>query len=93
MAILGECPICHKKQSIKNRICSCGHDLVKAKRSKKVKYHIAYRVPGGKQRREVVGYSIEEARDADGQRRVQKRENRIFDMLPESNMTLPIRMA
>jgi len=34
-----------------------------------------------------VGRSIEKARDADGKRRVQKRENRIFDMLPESKMT------
>jgi integrase len=59
----------------------------KAKRSKKVKYWIQYRLPGGKQRKEFVSYSIEEARDADGKRRVQKRENRIFEMLPEANMT------
>jgi integrase len=61
--------------------------LVKAKRSKKVKYWINFRMPDGKQRRQAVGYSIEEARDADGKRRSQKREHRIFDMLPESNMT------
>jgi len=65
----------------------CGLDLDKAKRSKKVKYWIQYRLPGGKQRKEYVGKSIEEARDADGKRRVQKRENRIFEMLPEANMT------
>ena len=87
MAVLAECPFCHRKQSAKNKLCKCGADLVKAKRSKKVKYWINFRMPNGKQRRQAVGYSIEEARDADGKRRSQKREHRIFDMLPESNMT------
>jgi len=57
------------------------------KRSKKVRYWIVYRVPGGKQRWEPVGYSVEEARDAEGKRRGQKRENRIFDIKPEAKMT------
>jgi integrase len=96
MAILAECSFCRNKQSVKNKVCKCGADLDKAKRSKKVTYWISYRIPTGKdeegktiykQRREAVGKSIEKARDADGKRRVQKRENRIFDMLPESNMT------
>jgi integrase len=34
-----------------------------------------------------VGYSIEEARDAEGKRRGQKREGHIFDMLPDSKKT------
>jgi len=55
--------------------------------SRKVRYWIDFRLPGGKQRREPVGYSIKEARDADGKRRSQKRENRIFDMLPESKIS------
>ena len=83
MAILVECPICYKKWSTECELCSCGKDLVKAKRAKRVKYWIAYRLPGGKQRREVVGYSIQEARDAEGKRRSQKREKRIFDIKPE----------
>ena len=87
MAILAECPLCRQKQSNKNKKCSCGQDLDKAKRSQRVRYWISYRFPGGKQRREVVGFSLEEARDAEGKRRSQKRENRIFDMLPESKMT------
>jgi integrase len=87
MAILAECPFCHTKQSAKNKVCKCGADLVKAKRAKKLKYWINFRMPNGKQRRQAVGYSIQEARDADGKRRSQKREHRIFDMLPESNMT------
>ena len=87
MAILAECPFCHNKQSARNKICKCGAELDKLKRSKKIRYWINFRMPDGKQRREFVGNSIEKARDADGKRRGQKRENRIFDMLPESNMT------
>ncbi len=34
-----------------------------------------------------MGFSIDEARDAMGKRRGQKRENRLFDILPESKMT------
>jgi integrase len=59
----------------------------KSKRSKKAGYWLSYRMPNGKQRREFVGYSITEARDAEGKRRAQKRERRIFDMLPESKIT------
>lgn len=87
MAVLAECAYCHKKQSVRNKLCTCGADLVKLKRSKKIKYWIGYRIPGDKQRREPIGYSIEEARDAEGKRRSQKRENRIFDMLAEAKMT------
>ncbi len=88
MAILAECPLCHKKQSVKNKACKCGGDMDKFKRQKKrVRYWIDFKIPGGKKRRETVGFSIEEARDADGKRRGQKRENRIFDILPDSKMT------
>jgi len=87
MAVLAECPQCHRKQATRNKVCVCGKDLDKAKRSKLVRYWIQYRLPGGKQKKEFVGDSIEEARDADGKRRVQKRENRIFDIKPEAKMT------
>jgi integrase len=94
MAILAECPMCHKKQSTKNKKCSCGLKLDEAKKSKKVRYWITYRMPDGKQRRESVGafegldaYSISDAREAEAKRMVQKKERRIFDMLPESQMT------
>ena len=87
MAILAECPVCHKKQSASNRLCDCGEDLVKAKKSKRVHYWINYRLPGGKQKRESVGFSIEEAKDAYGKRRSQKREHRIFDIKPEAKMS------
>ena len=94
MAILAECPRCHTKQAAKNKACKCGANLDQEKKSKKIKYWISYRLPDGKQRRESVdaieganGYSIENAKDALAKRRVQKKENRVFDMLPESNMT------
>ncbi len=95
MAILAQCPICHKKQSVSHKTCigkikgdiPCGAKLDKLKKAKKVKYWISYRVPGGKQRLEFVGYSIQEAKDAEGKRRSQKRENRIFDIKPDSKMT------
>jgi integrase len=74
MAILAECPICRNRQKVSNKICKCGQDLDKAKRSSRVKYWISYRLPNGKQRREVVGYSIEDARAAEGKRMAQKRE-------------------
>ena len=86
MGVLIEC-LCHRKQSLRNKVCSCSEDLVKLKRANKVNYWITYRLPGGKQKREVVGTSIDEARDADGKRRVQKRENRIFDIRADAKMT------
>jgi integrase len=61
-------------------------DLVRAKRANRVNYWIAYHL-ANKLKWEKVGESIEEARDADGKRRSQKRENRIFDIKPESKMT------
>ena len=87
MAILAECPSCHKKQSCRNKICSCSENLDRAKNSKRVRYWIQFRLPDGRQRKEYVSTSINEARDAEGKRRSQKRENRIFDMLPESKIT------
>ena len=68
MAILAECPFCRNKQAAKNKVCKCGGDLDRAKRSKKVSYWISYRIPVGKdeegktiykQRREAIGKSIE----------------------------------
>lgn len=44
MAILAECSMCHKRQSVRNRRCLCGEDLDRQKRSKKIKYWIVYRV-------------------------------------------------
>ncbi len=86
MSILAECPICRQKQSIRNKLCNCGEDLDKAKRSERVRYWIDFYLPGKTRRREPVGYSIEEAKAAMGKRRGQKREGRFFEILPESKM-------
>ena len=94
MGILAECPGCHAKQAVKNKACNCGEDLDKAKKAKRVKYWISYRLPNGKQRRESVdsfddlnGYSIEDARKAESKRVVQRAEKRILDIKKEDRMT------
>ena len=90
---LEECPICRRKQSTKNKKCKCGENLDKFKKQKKVRYWIDYPLPGGKVRRESVGsfedlnpYSITDAKTALAKRTVQKREKRILDMLPGSDL-------
>lgn len=96
MAILAECPQCHKKQSVRKKACVCGNDLDKAKHAQKVRYWIDYVVPGtGKARREPVAaandpkaYSIEEARAAEGKRKAQKVEApRVLQRAPEEKRT------
>ena len=95
MAILAQCPICHKKQSVNHKVCigkikgdiPCEADLVKLKKAKKVKYWISYRLPGGKQCLEFAGYSIKAARASVGKRVSQKSENRILDIKPDTRMT------
>lgn len=87
MSILCECPLCHKKQSIRNKACKCGADLDKMKRQKdKIKYWIQFYVKE-KQHRESVGYSLEEAKDADSKRRVQVKENRYLDIRQDAKLT------
>ena len=87
MAILAECPSCHKKQSVRNRVCVCGQDLVKTKRAGKCRYWVDYTVDK-KSRREAVGFSIEEARTAEGKRKTQKYENpRILQKVLEERWT------
>lgn len=93
MAVLAECPACHNKQSTSNEHCrNCGEWLIKRQkgnklvRNPKIRYWIQFRA-GKVQRKEYVGESIDEAKDADGKRKGQKREGRIFDMLPQATMT------
>lgn len=89
MAILAECPICHRKQSAKNKLCKCGENLDKAKRSKRVRYWLNYRLPDGTQKREFSGYSIQEARENESKRVSQKRElgDRFYEVLQEDKIT------
>jgi len=47
MAVLAECPFCHRKQKSKNKKCvQCDTDLVKQKNNDKVRYWITYRLNG-----------------------------------------------
>ena len=96
MATLAECPICHKKQAIKNVDCECGQWLAKRQNGKqirnpKTKYWIQYRLDDGKQKKKCIGLSIDEAKDADGKHGTMKREGRlkgsVFDVKPESSMS------
>ncbi len=89
MAVLAECPRCHKKQSLRNRLCPCGEDLVKAKRSERVRYWMSYRLPGGKQVRKIEGngFSLTDTIAAEGKTKALKVENRILDIKPEAKMT------
>jgi len=87
MAILMECPVCRKRQKVSKNKCLCGEDLQKARKSERVKFHVTYRLPSGKQRRELVGTSWTDALALDGKKRVQKREGNLFDVLPGSKMT------
>lgn len=87
MAIFAECPTCRKKQSVKNKLCICRENLDKAKKSNRVRYWIDYYLPGGKRKRELVGFSLDDARAAAGKKLILKKENRFFDILPESEMT------
>jgi integrase len=95
MAILAECPICHKKQSIRNKKCKCGIDLDKQKESKKVRYLVVGRIEG-KQKwwslssfEGVDPFSLQDAKDVEAKLRVAKKENKldIFEVRKETTIT------
>ena len=74
MAVLAECPKCHRRQGYQKTICiKCGFDLERPRRNQKLRLWIVYRV-NGKQKWEFVGFKVKDAKDAEGKRRVQKRE-------------------
>ncbi len=57
------------------------------KQSNRVRYWVDYYLPSGKRKREPVGCSIKDAQAANGGKKGQKKENRLFDIKPESRMT------
>lgn len=71
--IMAQCPICRRKQAVKNKVCKCGENLDKAKKNGRVKYYIAYYI-GKKLIREMVGTSYADAVAAEGKRNAQKAE-------------------
>src|SRR4030042_2063719 len=52
MAILQECPICRKRYKLSKNKCPCGENLHSARQGERVKYHVTYRLPSGKLKRE-----------------------------------------
>ena len=88
MGVLAQCPVCKSRQSVKKKICNkCGEDLDKAKKAKRVTYWISYRLPNGRQKQEAVGDSIDDARAADGKKKSQKKESKLFDIREDAKMT------
>ena len=74
MTILAECPSCHKKNSLKNGICTCGYDIENAKQRKKVLFWIVY-YQNGKQKRGHGGYTLKEAKEREAEKKYQKQSN------------------
>jgi integrase len=94
MSVLQECPQCRMRQKTGNKRCRCGADLDKAKKSKKVRYWVAFRLPDGTQRQEslqniadVDPYSIGDARAVNSKRQVQRKERDVFNMLPAASLS------
>jgi integrase len=96
MAILAECPKCHSKQSIKNKICiKCGINMDGQKEQKKVRYHIVGRIDGRQKWwslssfEGVDPYSLEDAKDVEAKLRVNKREGKleVFKVRKETTIT------
>jgi integrase len=87
MAILQECPTCKRRQKLAKNKCLCGEDLQKARKGERVKFYVTYRLPGGRQKKVLVGTSLKDAKALDGKKKGEKREKRLFDVLPECKMT------
>ncbi len=82
MAVHAECPICKTKQSLKNDTCKCGENLKSAKKQKRVKYHLVYRLPGSRElQKELVGFSQTEAEDKESERKKQKNDGDIAEIV------------
>ena len=81
MAILCKCPNCGRKQAVKNKKCKCGRNLDRAKQSRQVRYYIDYRAEGKQKQKSLASlgldpYSLKEAKDADAQLRLDKRQGK-----------------
>jgi integrase len=95
MAILAECPVCHKKHSVKAKACPCGANLDNEKKNKKVRYHVVYRQNGKQVWRSLSTFkdcdpcSIEDARAVNSKFTVCKKEHRldVFQIKPGVSMT------
>ena len=66
MAIMAQCPVCRQKRSMKKKVCPCGENLDKAKRSGRVKYWLSYKLDG-KTKWKALSNSITEAREMEAE--------------------------
>lgn len=95
MAVLAECPVCHRKQSIKNKKCACGIDLDKQKEQKKIRFHVVGRIDGKQKWWSLSSFegadpcSFEDAKDVEAKLRVAKKEGKleIFEVRKETTIT------
>ncbi len=90
MAVLAECPKCGRRQSQRNKWCKCRENLARLKRAKKLQYWIVYRIKGKQHFEKMKGEnatSLKYAQDAEAKRKVQRREDRIFDVKPDASMS------
>lgn len=97
MAIMSECPICHRKQAVRNKLCKCGTNLDQKKAAKRVRYHIVDRV-NGKQKwwalssfEDVDPFNYDHARDVEAKLRVAKRERKLEIFQPKKEATMTFR--
>ena len=85
MAVMQQCPECHRRSTLKRDECVCGYDLATGRKNQKVRYYSVYRKPEGGKMKQVVefaGYKRKEASASDGKRRGQVKENRILETMP-----------
>jgi len=102
MAVMVECPGCHRKQKLTNKKCGegkgkegekakgCGIDLDKEKRKRTVRYWVTWRDAGGKLQWEPMEKTatLNDAKAADGKRKAEKIEKpRILKRFEEEKMT------
>lgn len=95
MAIMSECPTCHRKQAVRNKACgSCGSNLDQGKAAKKVRYHIVGRVNGKPKWwalsafEGVDPFSYDDAKDVEAKLRVAKRERKLEIFQPKKEATM-----
>lgn len=91
MSVLAECPACRRKQALTNKVCKkCGFNLVNAKKSNKVPFHVRRWVPGqNKYRSELVGTSLKEAKEKDAEYKADNRKvaTGLIDNIPAIDLS------
>jgi integrase len=86
MALIQKC-LCGNNQSTGKKVCrKCNADLVALRKAGKIRFYAVTKI-NGKAVWEFVGTSFQEAKDTEGKRRGQKRENRILDIQADGTKT------